>query len=167
MYILDCATWNNGRNDMLVLMELPTYSVRLGFWSLGRSVNIAVLVRLGGRSLALFDAANIPLSGVSTACRGRIEYQIVSVTRYFLPFTLHFPIPLPHSLPTPTLPYLPHPPSPKNKQTKKKKNNKAEMILWSLKLCLHQNQYRMVISCKINSNSNQKICFEVAAVVSL
>jgi len=44
--------------------------------------NIAVLVGLGGHSLVLFDAANTPLSGVSTTCRGRIEYQNVSVTRH-------------------------------------------------------------------------------------
>jgi len=39
--------------------------------------NIAVLVRLGGHSLVLFDTANTPLSGVPTTCRGRIEYQNV------------------------------------------------------------------------------------------
>ena len=49
--------------------------------SLGRSINIAVVVRLGGHSLLLFDAANTSLSGDSTTCRGRIEYQNVSGTR--------------------------------------------------------------------------------------
>jgi len=54
------------------LSEIINY---VHLWSLGRSINIAVLVRLGGHSLVLFDAANTPLSGVSTTCRGRIEYQ--------------------------------------------------------------------------------------------
>jgi len=47
--------------------------------SMGKSINVAVLVRLGGQYLVLFDAANTPLSGVSTTCRGRIEYQNVSI----------------------------------------------------------------------------------------
>jgi len=64
--------------------EMPTYSVRLVFRSLGRSINVAVLVscRLGGLLLVLFDAASTPLSSDSTTCRGRIDYQNVS-NRHF------------------------------------------------------------------------------------
>jgi len=99
--------------------------------SLGRSVNDAVLVRLGGHLLVLFDAANTPLSGVSTACGWRIEHQNVSATRHYeyqhtikdaehekhgailfylspstlplhLPSTFPISLYLPHSLPSPT-----------------------------------------------------------------
>lgn len=41
------------------------------------------MVRLGGHLLVLFDAANTPLSGVSTTCGGRIERQNVSATRHY------------------------------------------------------------------------------------